>query len=434
MQNLRRLAPLHITDKPMAAISLYLDARTKSKSGVYPVKFSVRNGKSSFFIPTNVKVKPENWNNGTVIGTKNDRLLNQILTGKLMALRLKLISLSAVENLCTISARQLAALLDESVHEKDTHDKNIKDNVADAFDSFISLKKKDTTKEVYIFTKQKIGRFCEAHGICFGSLRFKDIDYEWLCAFDRWLEDSGSAVNTRSIHLRNLRAVYNEAVKLGCVDGLAYPFKKFRIKSEETRKRSLSVSELRTLRDFACEEHLKQWVDVFFISFYLAGINMADLLALPSMKKGERLVYRRSKTNVLCEMEIPDEAWALIDKYHGKKLLLVFGEKYKNRKDFIHRANEGLKSVGRITYTETIASNGAKHKKKVRKPLFPELTTYWARHSWATIAADIDVPDAVIDAALGHRSPYRMTDIYVRRNARKVDDAVRRVIRALNGE
>ena len=55
-------------------------------------------------------------------------------------------------------------------------------------------------------------------------------------------------------------------------------------------------------------------------------------------------------------------------------------------------------------------------------------------HTWATIAADIDIPDAVIDMALGHKSPYPMTDIYVRRNQKKVDEAVRAVIDYINSD
>ena len=52
----------------------------------------------------------------------------------------------------------------------------------------------------------------------------------------------------------------------------------------------------------------------------------------------------------------------------------------------------------------------------------------------ATIAADIDIPDAVIDMALGHKSPYPMTDIYVRRNQKKVDEAVMAVIDYVNSD
>ena len=240
-------------------------------------------------------------------------------------------------------------------------------------------------------------------------------------------------MNTRSVHMRNVRTLYNEAIRMGWIGQGDYPFRAFRIKNEDTEKRSLGVEQLRELRDFECEEHMRKYVDVFFISFYLAGINMVDLLSLPHIPKDGVVKYRRSKTGVLCQVTVPNEARLLIDKYRGKEHMLCFGEQYKNYKDFLHRMNENLGKVGEVYYTYMMASNGARHKVKNHRPLFPGLTSYWARHTWATIAAEIDVPDAVIDAALGHKSMYRMTDIYVKRNAKKVDEAVRMVINYVNG-
>ena len=65
--------------------------------------------------------------------------------------------------------------------------------------------------------------------------------------------------------------------------------------------------------------------------------------------------------------------------------------------------------------------------KKAVNPLFPELTTYWARHSWATIAASLDIPKETIAAALGHGGN-TVTDIYIDFDVRKIDEANRRVI------
>lgn len=64
----------------------------------------------------------------------------------------------------------------------------------------------------------------------------------------------------------------------------------------------INIHELRKLRDFPAEEHLKKYVDIFLLSFYLAGINMVDLLRLKPLKRDERLNYRRSKTGVLCNI------------------------------------------------------------------------------------------------------------------------------------
>ena len=65
--------------------------------------------------------------------------------------------------------------------------------------------------------------------------------------------------------------------------------------------------------------------------------------------------------------------------------------------------------------------------KKVFTPLFPNLTTYWARHTWATIAASLDIPKETIAAALGHGGN-TVTDIYIDFDQRKVDEANRKVI------
>ena len=59
------------------------------------------------------------------------------------------------------------------------------------------------------------------------------------------------------------------------------------------------------------------------------------------------------------------------------------------------------------------------------------LTTYWARHSWATIAASLDISEDTIALALGHASAHATTSIYIERSLRKVDEANRRVLDAV---
>jgi integrase len=300
--------------------------------------------------------------------------------------------------------------------------------VAVYWSKFIDRKDKPKTAEVYKTTLSMLGKYCDLD-----NLRFADITYTWLRDLEAWMEQRGNAVNTRSIHLRNLRAVYNEAIREGLISQENYPFRQFRIKTEQTAKRSLNVDELRKLRDYSGEAHIRKYIDVFFISFYLAGINMIDLLQLPKLEGG-RIEYRRSKTGILCQLNVPQEALQLIKKYEGKERMLCFGEEYKNHKDFLHRMNENLQKVGIMFYEYKQAKNGAIHKSKHYIPDFPEITSYWARHTWATIAADIDIPDAVIDMALGHKSPYPMTDIYIRRNQKKVDEAVMAVIEYVNSD
>ena len=61
-------------------------------------------------------------------------------------------------------------------------------------------------------------------------------------------------------------------------------------------------------------------------------------------------------------------------------------------------------------------------------PEWPGLTTYWARHTWATVAYSIDIPKDIISQALGHSSGSAVTEIYIERDLRRVDEANRRVL------
>lgn len=413
----------------MAKISLYLDARSKNKRGVYPVKIAIRHNGSVCYLPTSIWVARSDWMDGRVVEcSPENRRINRILQERVTFLRFQLVSLMASRGIGDLKAKEVAALIDPDLGMG--KGKDVRVSVLDFFDRVIERKGKVETRAVYVQTRNKVARFCGGGG----DLGFEDVSYSWLCDFEAWMEKEGCAVNTRSIHLRNLRAVYNQAIKEDVVDGGGYPFRNFRIRKEESIKRALTVEELRMLRDVPCDGEGRKWVDVFFLIFYLAGINVVDLLGLPPLGADGRIRYRRSKTGVVCELSVPPEALEIIERYRGRDHLVCWGEVYASKRSFMLGLNRGLQRVGEVSYVGVRASNGATHRAKRFRPLFPNITSYWARHTWATLAAEIDVPDAVIDAALGHRSPWRMADVYIRRNGRKVDDAVRRVIGYVNGD
>ena len=93
---------------------------------------------------------------------------------------------------------------------------------------------------------------------------------------------------------------------------------------------------------------------------------------------------------------------------------------YKNYKDFLHRMNIGLQKIGDV---ERKGLGGKKHV----TPKFPGISSYWSRHTWATIAASLDIPKETIAAALGHSSN-SVTDIYIKFDRKKVEEANRKVI------
>lgn len=167
--------------------------------------------------------------------------------------------------------------------------------------------------------------------------------------------------------------------------------------------------------------------------FYLIGINVVDVLHATGIKNG-RLEYRRAKTGKIYSIKIQPEAMKIINKYApGKNTLLNFIDNYEDYKDFMHRLNKNLKEIGPWEWMDAKSKNGRPIKKKVRYPLFPELTSYFARHSWATFAAELDVPEKTIKMALGHGTS-SVTDRYINFNMKKVDEANRKIIDYLFGE
>lgn len=237
--------------------------------------------------------------------------------------------------------------------------------------------------------------------------------------FEKFLERTSPSANARAVHFRNIRAVFNDAIDDEVTT--CYPFRKFKIKTQPTAKRSLSVESLRTLMDFPVEEYQRKYRDIFVLMFYLCGINAVDLLnAKPDAIRNGRLEYIRAKTHKQYSVKIEPEAMEIIDRYRGKDYLLEIMDSRANYIDFLRRMDKALKQIGPM---ERHGLGG----KKTRHPLFPDLSQYWCRHTWATIAAELDIPKETIAAGLGHGGN-TVTDIYIRFDLRKVDEANRRVI------
>lgn len=212
---------------------------------------------------------------------------------------------------------------------------------------------------------------------------------------------------------------------------MAYPFRKFKIKPEQTAKRNLSVGSLRQLFDYPVEDWQRRYVDFFKLTFFLIGINTVDLLACrPSDLTEGRLRYKRAKTGRIYNIKVEPEAADLIGQYHGNDLLVSFGEGITNYHNFTGKCDKGLKSIGTVEQVENPKwKEGSRKHRYVtkRNSAFPGLSIYWARHSWATIAASLDIPKETIAAALGHGGN-TVTDIYIDFDQKKVDDANRKVI------
>lgn len=233
------------------------------------------------------------------------------------------------------------------------------------------------------------------------TMAFADISKSWLKDFDLWMIARGNKANSRSIHLRNIRAVFKDAMDNGIM--VTYPFRKVIPAPEQRPGRSLSPAQLRMLFGAEVQPHQRKYVDAFKLMFLLIGINTVDLLTTAHVS-GNRVEYVRAKTHRHYSIKLEPEALEIIRAYPSQRgHLISLGDGLKHYTSIAYRFNHELQNV------------------------MPGITTYWARRSWATIAASLDIPKETIAHALGHGGR-TVTDIYIDFDQRKVDEANRRVI------
>ena len=402
----------------MATAKIFLDTRATAPGDSAPLKIQIIHRRHSCNISLGFKVKPEQLaydDDGVrIINHPMKRQLTSFIREKVLSSQMTILELARDGRLDTMSAMEIKRRIlcpDEKTNENDGNNLFLV-----RFKSYMESRTAAGTRAVYMHTLKKMSDFDHA----LQTRRFEDINKEWLRSFEKFLCETSNSANGRAIHLRNIRAVFNDAIDDEVTS--FYPFRKFRIKTQTTIKRSMTVQELRTLMTFRCEPYQEQYRDMFSLMFMLCGINAVDLFnATPEAMSGGRLEYVRAKTHKPYSIKIEPEAMHLIEKYKGKRFLVNIMDTRESYRDYLRRMDRELKKIGPV---ERHGLGG----KKDREPLFPRLSQYWCRHTWATIAAELDIPKETIAAGLGHEMGNSTTSIYINFNQRKIDEANRKII------
>ena len=236
-----------------------------------------------------------------------------------------------------------------------------------------------------------------------GDVPLEAIDGMMIQGYEQWLKDSGLCRNTTSFYIRNLRTIYNRAVDDGLVVSSS-PFRHVYTGIDKTVKRALSLEIVKQLKELDLSLHPRMEFarDMFLFSFYTRGMSFIDMAQLtPSNLQGGVLSYRRQKTSQQLHIKWEAPMQEIVAKYYnGDSPFLLpiakgegatFWRQYKNAYSRITRL---LKKIGE------------------RVGLSIPLTTYVARHSWASIAKSKHVAVSTISEALGHDSE-KTTQIYL---------------------
>ena len=237
------------------------------------------------------------------------------------------------------------------------------------------------------------------------QIPFENVTVDWLKRYEKYLLKTKNHT-TVGMHMRAIRAIINEARKAGAIKDSQYPFgrDRYEIQTGEARKKALTLEQIRQVVTFADgTETTERYRDIWFFMYLCNGINTADLVRLKykNIVDGE-ICFVRQKTErttstikeihaiVTLEMQAIIDRWGS-ERKPGNYIFPCINDEEdaltqkKRTKDFTKRINKRMKMIG-----EALGIDG--------------ISTYTARHSYATVLKRSGANIAYISESLGHNS------------------------------
>ncbi len=389
---------------------LFYDVSTKSADGTCAIRVVFKEGRQRFSVNSGVRSSVKPVGRMLPASEPNARAKN---------MRLTRLCYEIEEYLLVNGERKPYDIMKAELKELVSGKKSATKVFADYVEDYMNTKEREGTRTLYRLTASKVREFD-------AKATFETINAQWLQKFERHYSKT-MRVNGIAIQLRNIRTVFNWAIDNEWTT--CYPFRRFKIKQEKAVINDISVEDLRLLRDYPVEEWQEVYRDLFMLSFYLCGINVGDMLLLTQKNvRGGRIVYHRQKTGRLYDVPLIPEAKAIIKKYRGEKFLLSPMDKLADYHTFTQHCNLALKKIGT---KEIVPDKVGKLRKVVYHPILPNLTTYTARYTFASIGAELDIPRETIALCLGHAWS-DVTSHYINYNRKKIDEAVKKIVDFVN--
>lgn len=265
------------------------------------------------------------------------------------------------------------------------------------------------------------------------DIPFYDIDLPWLKQYETWMRSNNYQENSMGFHFRALRAAFNKAIDENVIKRDHYPFNRFKVSrfSKTTQKRAISKTEIIKIIELDMNTitpyftpYLQLSKDLFLFSYLGCGINFTDIANLKYANLiDNRIYFMRQKTGKQINFSLLPLASEIIEHYKSgnpsnndyifpilNKNLQTPQQKYDRIHKVAGKVNTILKKVG--------------NQIKLKIPL----TTYVARHSFATVLKRSGVNTAIISESLGHSSE-KITQIYLDSfENSQIDDAMKNLL------
>jgi len=370
------------------------------KNKELPLKIRVCKNRKTRYINLGVSTKLEHWDfekNQPKADCPNKELLEKLIAKKISEVRSKIVELKSEDK--DFSANTLIEKVSNPI--KPT-------TVEKVFKQQISYLEEEKRTGYALSVKQTYNSLLKFNRHL--NIYFSDIDVVWLKRYESWLRKDGKAENTIGVRFRTLRMVFNLAIQTEIVKHEHYPFKKFKVSKlhQETTKRAINKEDVLAVINYPTigkDFYTCLAVNLFVFSYFMGGINFVDIAYLTEKNLcNNRLIYNRKKTGKLINLSIHERARAILNEYQNKNspyLFPILSSYHKTEQQRLNRThkvitkvNNALKSIG----------------EELDLPI--KLTTYVARHSYATVLKTAGVSTSIISESLGHSSE-KVTQIYL---------------------
>lgn len=381
-------------------IRIFLRSKQKA-DGTYPVVLSITKKKKTKIFSLGISCKKSHWNGERLLKKHpNSQMDNLLIQEKVKEAR----------SIITEFELQGVDFTLKQFENRFRNLSNVSKTIAEYWKEKIAqLNKAGRTgnAQVLVSTYNSFFQFVNDE-----SLTFQDLDYELLHQYEVFLRSKGNTNGGIGVKMRAIRSLYNQASKAGLVDEKYYPFKKFQISKFKSRstKRALSRDEIRLIEELDMNEypHLLDAKYLFLFSYYTQGMNFYDQMKLEwGNIQRDRIHYTRSKTKKRFNIKILPPVKSILEHYKKQKRktpyvfpILLSAKltpiQIENRKKkALRNYNRKLKEIGEILGIEK------------------KITSYTARHSFATNLKHIGISTDVVSQSLGHKD-LRVTQSYLK--------------------
>lgn len=373
-------------------IKISLDTRRKNTK-TYPLIFRLTHNRKSTSIATGHQIEVTDWDDNkqkikpSFKGTESPGRLNNLLQKKMAHMvdiltrlddhgKLKYMSISEVRNHITQSTNRITFF--------QFTDNQIKE---------LKQAKRVGNARVYQHTLNAVKNFRKNR-----DFTFDELNLDFLNRFERHYLAKGNKLGGISVYLRTVRAINRKAIKAGIADKEGYAFDDYTIRNGKPQKKALTLSAIRKISELELDEGTALYRDknIFMMSFLLNGMSFVDLarLKLSNIVDG-RIQYARQKTEEPFNIKIHDQLIPILDYFSKDK------RKSDYLLDIIPDGNP-VDQYNKVTWARKRYNKNLKELAKMAG-IEENVTSYAARHTFASGADDMGIPLTAISQMMGHK-------------------------------